>query len=117
VLLVEDNGDAGETLADILALAGHDVTLARSGGEGLALARHLRPDVVVSDIGVPDITGTPSRRRSAGIRRCGVPGSSLSGDAQIDDRNRAEEAGFDAHLAKPPDLDELLRVVSAPPPA
>jgi PAS domain S-box-containing protein len=115
VLVVEDNLDAGQSLADILRLKGHRVRVARDGRTGLALARELRPDVVLCDIGLPDLDGYEVARAlradpaSAGLRLV-----ALSGYAQPEDRLRAREAGFDLHLAKPADLDELLHAVMDP---
>src|SRR5690349_17001001 len=57
ILVIEDNVDAGESLAELLRLAGHDVAVARTGAEGIALARAQRPDVVLCDLGLPDVSG------------------------------------------------------------
>jgi PAS domain S-box-containing protein len=118
VLVIEDDPDAGDTLADVLALAGHEVTVARTGGDGIALARRHRPGVVLCDIGLPDTDGyevARALREDPALQ--GARLVALSGFAQTEDRTRAEAAGFDVHLAKPPDLDELLRVVTAVEPA
>ncbi|HEX7624089.1 MAG TPA: PAS domain S-box protein [Anaeromyxobacteraceae bacterium] len=114
VLVVEDNADAGDTLAQILASHGHRVHVARDGRSGLALARELRPDVVLCDIGLPDMDGYAVARALRGddaLRSARL--IALSGYAQPEDRQRAREAGFDAHVAKPPDPDELASTVVA----
>jgi PAS domain S-box-containing protein len=113
VLVVEDNVDAGRSLADVLELLGHRVVLAHDGRSGVELARELRPDVVLCDIGLPDLDGyelARTLRRDEALR--GTRLVALSGYARPEDRQRARDAGFDAHVAKPPGLDELLRVIA-----
>jgi PAS domain S-box-containing protein len=113
VLVVEDNVDAGQSLAEILELHGHHVRLARDGRSGLELARAHRPDVVLCDLGLPDLDGFEVARA---IRRedpaRAIRLVALSGWAQPEDRARARDAGFDAHVAKPPELDRLLALLS-----
>ena len=114
ILVIEDNVDAGQTLADILELNGHRVRVARDGRSGLALARELRPDVVLCDIGLPDLDGYEVARAlhaDEALRSTRLV--ALSGYAQEEDRRRAKETGFDAHIPKPPALDVLLAVVAA----
>jgi PAS domain S-box-containing protein len=113
ILVIEDNLDARETLAEILELRGHSVHVARDGRSGLALARELRPDVVLCDIGLPDIDGyevARELRRDDAFRATQL--IALSGYAQPEDRQRARDAGFDSHIAKPADLDELMEVLA-----
>lgn len=108
VLVVDDNADAAESLADVLQLDGHRVEVARDGRAAIARARELRPDVVLCDIGLPDLDGyavARAIRADPALRATRLV--ALSGYAQPEDRARAREAGFDAHLAKPPRLDEL----------
>jgi CheY-like chemotaxis protein len=112
VLLVEDNRDGGQMLADVLASEGHRVHLARDGRTALSAARRLAPDVVLCDIGLPDMDGyalAQALRREPALAHTRF--IALSGYAQKEDRARAEEAGFEAHLVKPADLDELERVL------
>ena len=113
ILVVEDNLDAGQSLADILALQGHHVRIARDGRSGIALARELRPDVILCDIGLPDLDGfevARTIRHDEALRSTRL--IALSGYAQPEDRQRTREIGFDAHIAKPPDLDELMSVLA-----
>jgi CheY-like chemotaxis protein len=114
VLIVEDNADAAETLADLLQLSGHDTRIAGDGSAALAAAAEMRPEVVICDIGLPDMTGHEVMR--ALRARAGAPrpfAIALSGYAQPEDKRRALDAGFDAHLAKPPRIDELERLLAS----
>jgi PAS domain S-box-containing protein len=114
ILVIEDNLDAGETLAEVLQLQGHRVRVARDGRSGLALARETHPDVVLCDIGLPDIDGyevARELRRDEALRATRLV--ALSGYAQPEDRQRAREAGFDAHIAKPADVDTLAAVIAS----
>jgi PAS domain S-box-containing protein len=107
VLVVEDSVDAAETLADLLRLEGHEVHLAADGPAGLAAVAALRPDVLVCDVGLPGMSGyevADTLRARGGERPFTI---ALTGFAQPDDQRRALAAGFDAHLAKPPPLEQL----------
>ena len=115
VLVIEDNSDARESLAEVLRLAGHEVHLARDGGAGITLARALRPQVVICDLGLPDIPGyevAQALRADEQLRSTRLV--ALSGYAQPGDRTRSREAGFDAHLAKPVAPDTLYEALAAP---
>jgi len=112
VLLVEDNRDGAQMLADVLASGGHRVHLAPDGRAALAMAPRLAPDVVLCDIGLPDMDGyalAHALRKDPALAHTRL--IALSGYAQKEDRARAEQAGFEAHLVKPADLDELERVL------
>ncbi len=108
ILVVEDNVDAGATLADVLALGGHAVRVVTTGRAGLDAAREAPPDVLVCDVGLPDMTGHDVIRALRAAASGPLPFAiALTGYAQPEDRDAALEAGFDAHLAKPPPLQEL----------
>jgi CheY-like chemotaxis protein len=98
----------------VLATEGHRVHIATDGRSGLERAHELRPEIVLCDIGLPDIDGYELARR---LRREEAFRSTrlvaVSGYAQPEDRRRALEAGFDAHVAKPAPLDELLASLAA----
>jgi two-component system CheB/CheR fusion protein len=115
VLVVEDNPDAAETLRDALELEGARVTLARDGAAALAAARRHRPDIVVCDVGLPGALDgyavARAMRADPAVRD--TPLIALTGYAGPEDRERAFEAGFDRHLAKPSGLDELLAGIAA----
>ncbi len=113
VLVIEDSADGAETLADVLALDGHVVQVAHSGGDGVAMAREHRPDVILCDIGLPDLDGYEVARRVRaipGLERVRLV--ALTGYAQFEDRQRAKDAGFDAHLAKPPSPDSIAQALN-----
>ncbi|GEJ57991.1 hybrid sensor histidine kinase/response regulator [Anaeromyxobacter diazotrophicus] len=114
VVVIEDSLDAGDSLAELLAWGGHRVHVSRDGRSGLELARRVRPDVVLCDIGLPDIDGYAVARALRGDEALSSTRLiALSGYAQPEDRLRAREAGFDAHVAKPPDPDDLMKMVAA----
>ncbi len=113
VLIIEDNEDAGLSLSDLLELQGHRVRLAADGKAGVAAFREERPDVVICDVGLPDISGYEVMRlirQLPDVHPCFA--LAVTGYAQPDDVERAREAGFDAHLPKPPPLEELLGLLA-----
>lgn len=119
ILVVEDNEDAGETMAALLGGLGHTVTIARTGREGVELALRDKPPLVLCDIGLPDIDGNEVCRR---VRRslvdCRPTMVALTGWGQEADRKRTTAAGFDLHLVKPVTLEmlaEVLRNTTKPP--
>jgi signal transduction histidine kinase/CheY-like chemotaxis protein len=118
ILVVDDNVDAADTIADLLRLMGHRVHLATSGRAGIEMAQTVRPSVILCDIGLPDIDGyevARTVRGDAALRSVRLV--ALSGYARPDDRQRAREAGFDTHLAKPASVDAIVASLStdAPP--
>jgi CheY-like chemotaxis protein len=117
VLLVEDSPDSREMLAEVLSLLGYQTRGAASAEEALALLADWRPDVILSDIGLPRIDGYELMRR---IRRLpelsGVVALAVSGYGAREDREQALAAGFDGHITKPLDiaaLDHQLRELLA----
>jgi len=112
VLLVDDNVDAAQTLAMLLGITGHAVTLAYDGPSAVQAAINARPDVVLLDIGLPGLDGYEIARRirqQASLK--GVVLLALTGYGQETDRQRSQEAGFDHHLVKPVDFDEIKRIL------
>ncbi len=112
LLIVEDNQDAAESLAQVLEIWGHEVRLALDGLAALDAAAELEPDVIFSDLGLPGIDGFELARR---LREQPAFGRAvlvaLSGYGRDDDKRRALEAGFDHHMVKPPDLDALAELI------
>jgi PAS domain S-box-containing protein len=112
VLVVDDNEDAVEALRMLLELDGHQVRTARDGRGALAAAREFQPEVILLDIGLPDMSGHDVARRLADDpRNRGVTLAALTGWGQAEDRLRSVEAGFKHHLVKPVHPAELKRVL------
>jgi len=115
VLVVEDEPDTREFLSRLLSNHGASVRTAASAADAVAAFRQLRPDVLISDIGLPDVDGYQLIRQ---IRRededapDDVPAIALTAYARSEDRTRALLAGFQDHLAKPLDAIELVRAVA-----
>jgi PAS domain S-box-containing protein len=108
VLVVDDNVDAAVTLCDLLELSGHETAIAHDGAEALVRARAFGPDAVLCDIGLPGMDGyAVARALRADPALADVFLVALTGYALPDDLRRASEAGFDAHLAKPPPLERI----------
>jgi signal transduction histidine kinase len=108
ILVVDDNVEAALTLAELLALEGHETHAAHDGPSGVEMARRLKPDVVVLDLGLPGFDGLEAARRlRAEPELDGLLLVALSGWVQPEDRVRSREAGFDHHLAKPVQLKSL----------
>jgi CheY-like chemotaxis protein len=114
VLVIEDNLDAAETLCDLLALFGHDAEFARSGAAGVEVARHQRPDVVLCDIGLPEMDGyAVARQLRADPLTAPAHLIAVTGYGREADRRQAAEAGFDLHLVKPVGPDVLKRLLAS----
>lgn len=112
VLIIEDNVDAAQSLQEVLELLGHEVAVAHDGQEGLAKGREFRPDLVLCDIGLPGLNGYEvARAFRADDALRDVHLIALSGYARPEDLQRAAEAGFERHLAKPPSLEKLEGVL------
>ncbi|MFT3915194.1 MAG: response regulator [Anaeromyxobacteraceae bacterium] len=114
MLVVDDNRDAAESLAEVVELFGHDPEVAFDGPSALERARARPPDVVLCDIGLPGMDGYEvARALRADPRLAHARLVAVSGYARPEDRRRAAEAGFDRHVAKPPDLVQLEEILSA----
>jgi CheY-like chemotaxis protein len=108
ILAVDDNVDSAESLRLLLEITGHEVLTAHDGPAALEAARHFRPQVVLLDIGLPGMNGYEVARRlrtQPGMDKALLV--ALTGYSQDEDRRRSQEAGFNAHLVKPADLDTL----------
>jgi signal transduction histidine kinase/CheY-like chemotaxis protein len=113
VLVVDDNTDAAQTLATMLELQGMDSRAAFGGRDGLVVAEQWRPEVVVVDIGMPDINGYEFVRRLR-EQPWGEPVLAIActGWGQNEDRERARAAGFDHHLVKPIEPEAIAKIVA-----
>lgn len=108
ILIVDDNRDSAESLAMLMRLLGHDVRTAHDGEAGLQTVQLFSPDIIVLDIGLPRLSGLEVARRlreDLGMRDTLL--IAMTGYGQEEDRHRSQEAGFDAHLVKPVDFNEL----------
>ena len=105
ILLVEDHADTSEALAELLRLLGYQVQVAGSVAAALDLADASGIDLVISDLGLPDGSGL-DLMRELGTRH-GLRGIALSGYGMEEDVQRSREAGFEAHLTKPVNLQTL----------
>jgi CheY-like chemotaxis protein len=113
VLLIEDNVETADSLRLLLEFVGHEVAVAHTGPAGVEAATQWAPDAVVCDIGLPGLDGW-------GVARAlrGQPATraarliAISGYDSQADRERSLQAGFDHHLAKPADPEELFRLLA-----
>jgi PAS domain S-box-containing protein len=113
LLVADDNRDALDTVSILLELKGYEVVRASSGGEALSAARRERPDALLLDIGLRDMTGyavAQHVRLEAWGRRAVL--IAVTGWGQEDDKQKALSAGFDEHFTKPVDPDTLEHAIS-----
>jgi CheY-like chemotaxis protein len=113
LLVVDDNVDAAKSLALLLRLNGHEVWTAYDGVAALETAQTRSPDGVLLDIGLPRMDGLEvARRLRQELCMKDALLIALTGYSQEEDRRRSLDAGFNAHLIKPVDLDALDAVLS-----
>jgi CheY-like chemotaxis protein len=113
VLIVDDNRDSADTATAILRLLGNEVECAYSGSAALDLAAHFRPSVVLLDLAMPDMDGFETLKRLRAIPGVGkVFAIAMTGYGTQDDKKRTVEAGFEAHLTKPVELDALVHLLN-----
>ena len=114
ILVVDDNRDAAESLAELLGALGHNVRIAYDGPTALDLVANYQPDLVFLDIGMPQMNGyeVARRLRATELQRQPVL-VALTGYGQEGDRKKSREAGIQHHMVKPVDLGELQGLLSA----
>jgi len=112
ILIVDDNADAADVLQSLLCLSGYEACVAYDGQSALATAESVQPDVVLLDIGLPDISGHEVARQLRARRGENLRLIAISGWGQETDRSRSERAGFDLHLTKPVDVEQLLALLA-----
>lgn len=108
ILIIEDIPDLAEILSELLCHLGHDAIVALNGPEGIRKAKHHLPDVLISDIGLPGMSGYEIAdvfRNDDQLKDTYL--IALSGYAQPEDFERSQKAGFQQHLAKPVNLEDL----------
>jgi two-component system CheB/CheR fusion protein len=114
VLVIEDDPEIAEGLAAVLQLGSYEVAIARSGQAGIDKARAFGPDAVLCDIGLPGLDGyAVARAFRADAALQSIFLVALSGYAQSEDIAKARAAGFDRHLAKPANVEKILRTLAA----
>jgi signal transduction histidine kinase len=114
VLIVDDNVDAADSLTMILRLDGHEVECAYTARDGLAQAIRFRPDAAFLDIGLPGMNGYElASRMREDPQLAGAYLVALTGYGQADDKVRARDSGFDAHLVKPANLRALQEILAS----
>ena len=114
IALIDDNVDANDSLNAVLEVMGHDVSTAFDGKVGFELIRDTHPQLVVCDIGLPGMDGYEIITRLRETVKGPLPHMiALTGYGQPEDRARGLAAGFDHHLTKPVDVEELLRLIAA----
>jgi PAS domain S-box-containing protein len=114
ILVVEDNHDSAESLRLLLQMFGHEVSVAYTGTDGVQAAKRWHPDVVLCDIGLPGLDGygvVGELRRDP--ETATTPAIAVTGYGAEEDRRRSRQAGFNMHLVKPADPDELREVLNA----
>jgi PAS domain S-box-containing protein len=114
ILVVDDNYDAAQTLAMLLELMGHEVAMAHDGVEAVARADTFAADVILLDIGMPRLDGYEAARLIRERHGPAVPKLvALTGWGHKEDCRRSRAAGFDAHLVKPVEMDQLTELLEA----
>jgi CheY-like chemotaxis protein len=117
ILVVDDNRSNANSLGVLLRALGQDVAMAYDGPAALELVRRRRPDLVLLDIGLPGMDGYEVARRcrqDADLRRIMLV--AMTGYGKEEDRRRSQEAGFNAHLVKPVNLEDLQVLLTQPDP-
>jgi len=112
ILIIEDNKDLVDIMCELLVLSGYRALSAKNGTEGIAKARENRPDVIICDIGLPDMSGYEVAkiiRKDSELKDTYLIAS--SGYAQPEDVERSRETGFNIHLVKPISFNILGKVL------
>jgi PAS domain S-box-containing protein len=116
ILIVDDNRDGADSLAMLLRIMGNTTRTAYDGQEGVAVAEAFRPNVIVLDLGLPNLNGYEACRRiRAQAWGKSVVLIAVTGWGQEEDRRRSQEAGFDQHLVKPVDPNALMKLLAGLP--
>jgi CheY-like chemotaxis protein/two-component sensor histidine kinase len=116
ILVVDDNEDAAEMLAEVLRAVGHQVATAGDAAEALRIVHGFRPEIAVLDIGLPVMDGYAlAARLRAELGSAAPRFIAVTGYGQQHDRERSLRGGFTAHLVKPIDVQQLLDLVASEP--
>ena len=114
IIVADDNVDAASSLAELLQLRGHDVSVANDGKAALVMACETMPDIVFLDIGMPGLTGHEvARALRTDLTHRSMYLVALTGWGSVEDRQRTTDAGFDHHLTKPIHLAAVDKVLQS----
>ncbi|SPD68889.1 Histidine kinase (plasmid) [Cupriavidus taiwanensis] len=118
VLVVDDNADCADSMAELLTLLGHEAQAVHRGQQAVGVAAAFRPDCVLLDLQMPDMSGYEVLEAlREDLRGRPVRFLALSGRGTAEDQRRSRQAGFDAHLTKPLSIEALSRALAEPVPA
>jgi CheY-like chemotaxis protein len=112
IAVIDDDADIAKAISKLVSVLGGEPRVAHNGEDGLVLVRDFRPDVVVLDIGMPKMNGIETCRRIRKEFGSGVFVVAMTGWGSAEDKHAALNAGFDAHLTKPPEPGELMRLLA-----
>src|SRR3989344_1586448 len=112
VLIVDDNEDILDAIAKILQQEGYIIQTANKGLDAIKISKSFQPDTALIDIGLPDINGYKVAKAIAKDNAKKIKLIALTGYGQQSDKNFAKEAGFDYHLTKPVDIDQLIKKIN-----
>ena len=113
MLVIDDNRDSADSATDVLRLLGNQVESAYDGETGVQVARRFRPHMILLDLAMPGMDGYEARRRL--IAEAGASAAylvAMTGFGNEDDKKRTRDAGFEAHLTKPVELDALIALLN-----
>jgi PAS domain S-box-containing protein len=112
LLVVDDNADAASMLSELLRALGNEVKTVNGGTEALQVVEEFRPDIILLDIGMPGMSGFEVARRLRARKRSPEPLIvAVTGWGKLEDEIRGREAGFDMHLVKPLETEQLHRLL------
>jgi CheY-like chemotaxis protein len=112
ILVVEDNMDNYELVRFVLERAGYDVFLAVNGRDGVAAARLQKPDLILMDLGMPEMDGwNAAKKLKADEATKSIPLFALTAHTLPSERKRAMEAGYDGYISKPIHMDGFLKMI------
>ena len=113
VLIVDDNRDSVETMATLIRLSGHEIEMAHDGETALKKAKSFKPEIILLDVGLPDMHGYEVAERLRAIpENKSLVIVALTGYGNEEDRRRARDAGFDYHFVKPVDFTALESLIN-----
>ena len=113
ILVIEDNADSREMLGILLRAEGHEVFEADDGPSAIRAVRDFQPDTAIVDVGLPGMDGYEVARRIRAMNGKRIRLVAVTGYGGLDNRRRAEQAGFDVHITKPVDPSKLIELLAS----